>query len=63
VILPERNIKDLIDIPRKVKTDLKIIPVSHMDEVLLVALHPAKPSLKKPRGKKKITKPVVIKTE
>lgn len=59
VILPERNIKDLIDIPRKVKTDLKIIPVSHMDEVLLVALHPPKPVVKKPRGKKKVTKPVV----
>jgi hypothetical protein len=46
-----------------VKTDLKIIPVSHMDEVLLVALHPPKPVVKKPRGKKKIPKVVAIKAE
>jgi ATP-dependent Lon protease len=41
ILLPERNLKDLIDVPRKVKDDLKLIPVNHMDEVLQVALHPA----------------------
>ncbi len=62
VILPERNLKDLVDIPRKVKTDLKIIPVSHMDEVLKVALYPAKPMEKKTRAKRKPAKPVEVKT-
>ena len=62
VILPERNLKDLVDIPRKVKTDLKIIPVSHMDEVLKVALYPPKPIEKKTRAKRKPAKPVEVKT-
>jgi ATP-dependent Lon protease len=41
ILLPERNLKDLIDVPRKVRDDLKLIPVNHMDEVLKVALYPA----------------------
>ncbi len=40
VILPERNMKDLVDVPKKVRDDLKLIPVIHMDQVLEVALHP-----------------------
>jgi ATP-dependent Lon protease len=40
VVLPERNLKDLIDMPKAVKTDLRIVPVKHMDEVLEVALSP-----------------------
>jgi ATP-dependent Lon protease len=40
VIMPERNLKDLVDIPKRVRTDLKIIPVEHMDQVLDVALYP-----------------------
>jgi ATP-dependent Lon protease len=40
VLLPERNLKDLVDVPRKVRDDLKLIPVTHMDQVLKVALHP-----------------------
>ena len=40
VIMPERNLKDLVDIPKRVRTDLKIIPVEHMDQVLEVALYP-----------------------
>jgi ATP-dependent Lon protease len=58
VILPERNIKDLVDIPRKVKTDLKIIPVAYMDEVIKVALYPPKPVVKKPRIKRTQVKAV-----
>jgi ATP-dependent Lon protease len=42
VILPERNLKDLVDVPRKVRDDLNIVPVSHMDQVLEVSLHPSK---------------------
>jgi ATP-dependent Lon protease len=40
VLLPERNMKDLVDVPKKVLSDMKIIPVTHMDQVLDVALHP-----------------------
>jgi ATP-dependent Lon protease len=40
VILPEKNLKDLVDVPKKVLTDLEIIPVTHMDQVLGVALYP-----------------------
>lgn len=42
VILPERNMKDLVDVPKKVRDDLKIVPVNHMDQVLEIALHPPK---------------------
>ncbi len=41
VVLPERNMKDLVDVPRKVREDLRIIPVSHMDQVLEIALLPS----------------------
>jgi len=53
IILPERNMKDLIDIPRKVKTDMKIIPVAYMDDVIKVALYPPKPNIKIPKTKSK----------
>jgi ATP-dependent Lon protease len=33
--------KDMIDVPKKVRDDLKIIPVTHMDQVLDIALSPA----------------------
>ncbi len=38
VILPERNTKDLIDLPKKARQDLKIVPVTHIDQVLELAL-------------------------
>jgi ATP-dependent Lon protease len=38
VLIPEENAKDLIDIPDNVKQGLKIIPVSHVREVLKIAL-------------------------
>ncbi len=38
VILPVKNLKDLVDIPKAVRTDLQIVPVRHMDEVLKIAL-------------------------
>jgi ATP-dependent Lon protease len=40
VIIPHRNMKDLVDVPKKARDDLKIIPVEHVDEVLDVALCP-----------------------
>lgn len=39
VIIPERNAKDLEDIPKPVLKEISLIPVKHMDEVLSVALH------------------------
>ena len=38
VIIPKDNEKDLVDIPKKVREDIKIIPVSTVDEVLKLAL-------------------------
>ena len=38
VLIPEENVKDLEEIPANVKEGLKIIPVSHVDEVLKNAL-------------------------
>jgi len=47
VLLPHLNLKDLVDVPKKVMTDLKIVPLHHMDEVLEMALYP--PTEKAPR--------------
>ncbi|MFT9179046.1 MAG: endopeptidase La [Zymomonas mobilis] len=38
VLIPEENQKDLIELPENIKKGLKIIPVSHVDEVLALAL-------------------------
>ena len=38
VVIPNENEKDLVDIPEKVKSDIKISPVKHVDEVLKIAL-------------------------
>jgi ATP-dependent Lon protease len=38
VIIPERNVKDLIDVPDEVKKEMEILPVKRMDEVLAIAL-------------------------
>ena len=38
VLIPEENEKDLEDIPDNVKTGLRIVPVSDIDEVLEIAL-------------------------
>jgi ATP-dependent Lon protease len=52
VMLPEKNMKDLVDVPKRVRTDLKIIPVEHMDQVLSVALYP-EPVLPPPRPRRR----------
>jgi ATP-dependent Lon protease len=52
VIIPEKNKKDLIEIPRNVKRKLKFVPVRNMDEVLAIALEPA-PVKKTAQAKKK----------
>tara|TARA_B100001996_G_scaffold67139_1_gene48811 strand:+ start:775 stop:3162 length:2388 start_codon:yes stop_codon:yes gene_type:complete len=38
VLIPKDNEKDLVDIPQKVKDDIKITPVDIVDEVLKIAL-------------------------
>lgn len=38
VFIPEENEKDLVEIPTNIKENLKIIPVSHVDEVIKEAL-------------------------
>ncbi|MCX7608207.1 MAG: endopeptidase La [Anaerolineales bacterium] len=40
VILPEKNSKDLVDLPKRVRADLDIKLVKHMDEVVETALLP-----------------------
>ena len=38
VLIPQENEKDLADIPQNIKEGLTIVPVSHVDEVLRLAL-------------------------
>lgn len=38
-ILPKRNLKDLIDVPREIMKELHFVPVEHMDDVIAVALY------------------------
>jgi len=52
VMLPEKNMKDLIDVPKSARADLKIIPVKHMDEVLKIAIAPER-MLEPPRPREK----------
>jgi ATP-dependent Lon protease len=39
-ILPKENVKDLVELPEKVRAELELIPVDHMDQVLTIALRP-----------------------
>ena len=38
VVIPEENAKDLVEIPDELKNSLEIVPVTHMDDVLKIAL-------------------------
>jgi ATP-dependent Lon protease len=40
VLLPEKNMKDLVDVPKAARAELKIVPITHEDQVLEVALSP-----------------------
>jgi ATP-dependent Lon protease len=40
VLIPEKNLKDLVDVPKKVREDLKIVPLQHMDQVIDIAIAP-----------------------
>ncbi len=52
VLVPEKNMKDLVDVPKKVREDLKIIPLQHMDQVLEIALA-AEPTLEAPKPRRR----------
>ena len=39
ILLPEKNEKDLVEVPKKVRDDLNIKFVKHMDEVIKIALY------------------------
>jgi ATP-dependent Lon protease len=57
VVLPKLCMKDLVDIPKRARKDLKIISVEHMDQVLDIALFPVPPkpvrAKKTPPGSRK----------
>lgn len=53
VILPKKNDKDLIDVPKDAKRDLKFVFAEHIDVVLEAALRPGE---KKAEAKKKVIK-------
>jgi len=38
VLIPQRNEKDLVDVPEEVRQELRIVPVENMDQVLAEAL-------------------------
>jgi ATP-dependent Lon protease len=50
ILIPKDNAKDVREIPMKIRRELKIIPVEHVDEVLRLALVLADPDafFKKP---------------
>ncbi len=52
VLLPEKNMKDLVELPKTAKTELKIIPIKHMDDVLAIALSD-KVTVEPPRPKRR----------
>ncbi len=39
-ILPKENVKDIVELPEKVRNKLELIPVDNMDQVLNIALGP-----------------------
>ena len=57
VLLPKKNEKDLIDIPKNVRRDLKIVLAETMAEVLNVALSPTAAQPKRPLRAKSPLKP------
>jgi ATP-dependent Lon protease len=38
IIIPEANVKDLVDIPQAFRDKMNFIPVKYLDEVLEIAL-------------------------
>lgn len=47
VLLPKDNAKDIPELPERVRQDMELIPISHLDEVMAVALlEPVGPPMK-----------------
>jgi ATP-dependent Lon protease len=44
VILPKRNAKDLVDVPKRARSEMQLVFAEHIDQVLEVALKPRKPT-------------------
>jgi ATP-dependent Lon protease len=58
VIIPRRNEKDLVDLPRQARKDLRLVLVDHLDDVLKVALNaPLKAVAPPAKAKAKPAKP------
>jgi ATP-dependent Lon protease len=55
ILLPKKNLKDLIDVPKRARNEMRIVPVEHMDQVLEVALAPAPAETRSPRPRRKKT--------
>ena len=53
VLIPKKNLKDLVDVPKRARSELHLIPVEHMDQVLEVALAPAPEKSKVMHARKK----------
>ena len=45
ILIPDENVKDLVDIPKEVKKDIKVTSVNHMDEVISHAIISSEPIL------------------
>ena len=57
VIIPKRNLKDLVELPKRARSELHIVLVEHIDQVLEVALNPAPVKAEAPRkGGRKSTR-------
>ena len=58
ILIPEQNLKDLVDVPSDVKDSLKIIPVRWIDQVIELALQDnqvrKKVNLKQAMGRKEV---------
>jgi ATP-dependent Lon protease len=50
VIIPKRNLKDLVDVPKRARNDLDIRPVENLDEVLKIAVLPLETKTKTRRS-------------
>ncbi|GAB4555448.1 MAG: endopeptidase La [Anaerolineae bacterium] len=63
VILPERNQKDMQDIPKKILGEMHIHFVKDMDQVIAIALYPHVKEADKPTSKARTRKPAATKTD
>jgi len=60
ILLPKRNMKDLVDVPKRARSEMKVIPVEHLDQVLDIALEPQKPRASRSRRKASTDKQTTI---